>query len=1637
MLLLFGLTALQDASAQAVFSNLAVNPANGTVASTGTLTVTATGNTSAAYGGSAVRQVDLMEGSTVLASQSFSVNYNIKTGYLINTSRTINLSAGVAAGTHVLRLRSYVWTDIGDGIEDAGYSDSQGFTVTAAGAAQVNGATYVSQSVPSTMVAGQSYSVSITMRNSGTTTWGVGGANPYGLGSQNAENNTTWGLGRIAVDSPVAPGSSKTFSFTVTAPNTAGTYNFQWRMLQEYKEWFGDFAPNIAVQVSVPQPSASFVSPADGSTYTASGGTSAVTFSGSAAPGTGATLTNVQLLEGGVAFASGTSSAITGSKALSVGAHTIELRVTDSRNQVASAYRTVTVNSPPTVNGATYVSQSVPSTMVAGQSYSVSVTMRNSGTTTWGVGGANPYGLGSQNAENNTIWGPNRIAVDSPVAPGSSKTFSFTVTAPNTAGTYNFQWRMVQEYKEWFGDFAPNIAVQVSVPQPSAGFVSPADGSTYTASGGTSTVTFSGSAAPGAGATLTNVQLLENGVAFASGTSSAITGSKALSAGTHTIELRVTDSRNQVASAYRAVTVNAPPPASTGIPTPPKSATRSTAFQYEPGTLLQTQVIIEPGSAQLQLKATSAFDAWGNKTSSTVSSPATGNAAIESRVTSMRFDSTGTFAVGYTDPSGHGENRSYDPRHGQVTSRQDVQNGISVLTTSDTFGRKTMETAADGTKTRWDYSYCSGVNGGTASCPTYAKYIVQTTPVAADGVTARGAWTRAYFDALDREVQTESLGFDGSSVAVVSTEYNALGQLYRVSRPYFKGQAVSWSERYYDEVGRITSTTNPSSSVSYSGLSVVFTDALTHSVTKVLNSRGEPIRITDPANNAIAYFYDPFGNVWKTVDPQGNEVGFVYDIRGNKTQMYDPDMGVTTSEYDAAGNEVKRTNANQQVTTWTFDKLNRVLTRSEPEMVSTWTYDSCAKGYGRLCTTTATNGFEQTTGYDTFGRASTLSTKIDAVYNQSATFDGDGRLATETYPNGLVIKYGYGPTGSLSEIRNNATNALYWSANSVDAAGNLLKQTFGNNVSTDQAFDSVTGRLRYVYAGVNNSVQNLVFGYDDIGNLKTRNDVNQNFTETFLYDDRNRLTSATVNSSGAGVVTQTFTYDSIGNIKSRSDVGTYTYGLTNNRPHAVDSVDWTGVGKRKFYYDNNGNLTEEIQLDSAGNTIAGKGRKASYTSFNMPSSLSTPSATVGFMYDAYHARIKETSPAGTTIFVHPDNSGGLGYEKEIKSDGTVEHRNFITAAGQVVAVVKQVGAASSVRYFHRDYQGSVTAISDEAGTVIERLAYEPFGKRRYASGAPDTTDSIKGVNTTRGYTGHEHLDAIGLIHMNGRVFNPLLSRFLSPDPGVPYAEDLQSFNRYSYTRNNPLSYDDPSGFDDAMSGQGGSMSTVQVSGQRGLDDEVVPYGNMFIGSSYSTVSTMTQQSDAPKQVTYSRKSFKVETGFANNGTPVNRYTDTWGKDIFPRVYASPDQLMMQWISFNPIEEIARSMGANERQAFWVGIAGSMISNPKQLLAEGVKKATFSQIRKVLVSAQAPYKGSTVIGHALSKHSGRHPEIWGKITGSMKTWNDQAMVHLREISRAPGEFQEVSTEGIRFLEKRLEDGRGIRLNMDGTFKGFLD
>ncbi|MFN7834168.1 MAG: RHS repeat-associated core domain-containing protein [Burkholderiaceae bacterium] len=296
--------------------------------------------------------------------------------------------------------------------------------------------------------------------------------------------------------------------------------------------------------------------------------------------------------------------------------------------------------------------------------------------------------------------------------------------------------------------------------------------------------------------------------------------------------------------------------------------------------------------------------------------------------------------------------------------------------------------------------------------------------------------------------------------------------------------------------------------------------------------------------------------------------------------------------------------------------------------------------------------------------------------------------------------------------------------------------------------------------------------------------------------------------------TVAWSYNALGNILNQTEVGAYQYnpsGAGSSRPHAVVQVNGTTVtpsGRDGFFtnprysYDVNGNLT--VVSDTT------KNRVHTWTSFNMPRSIATTGSGAGagasaaFLYDSGYGRVKQTFArivnaavkTRTVYTLHPDQSGGLSYEREIKEDGSIEHRHYVM--GSIVLISTTDGATqskiTSQRYWHTDPQGTVVAVSDKTGAVIERLSHDPFGKRRNITGQADPSNLLRSVNNDRGYTGHEQLDELGLIHMNGRIYDPAIGKFLSADPIIQAADNLQSYNRYAYVINNPMNATDPTGF---------------------------------------------------------------------------------------------------------------------------------------------------------------------------------------------------------------------------------------------------
>lgn len=377
------------------------------------------------------------------------------------------------AGTWTLEIRDYFVGDTGT-LASYNVTMRQGELVAST---PVNNAQFISQSVPTTMYLGRPYSVSVTVKNTGTTTWSQ--ADLFSLVSENPYSNSNFGTNRrdLSTGETVPPGASRTFTFTATAPATAGVYNFQWRMRRRSAPVasFGDFTTNVPVNV-IDGNNAGFFEQSiptmmgAGTKYEVliryyNTGSRPWTFdlyrliSQNPYNNTTWGLSSVQMGTTETINPGGLKQWYFKVQAPSTpGTYNMQWRM---RRLGVEDFGDLTPNVAVVVRtprNSSFVSQTAPSTMVKGTTQSVTVRMRNTGAFTWGSG----YSLISQSPLGNTRWGVKSIPLGGgeTIAPDAEKTFTFNITAPNTPGTYNFQWQMYSGGV--FGATSTNIPIVVT-----------------------------------------------------------------------------------------------------------------------------------------------------------------------------------------------------------------------------------------------------------------------------------------------------------------------------------------------------------------------------------------------------------------------------------------------------------------------------------------------------------------------------------------------------------------------------------------------------------------------------------------------------------------------------------------------------------------------------------------------------------------------------------------------------------------------------------------------------------------------------------------------------------------------------------------------------------------------------------------------------------------------------------------------------------------------------------------------------------------------------------------------------------------------------------------------------------------------
>ena len=799
--------------------------------------------------------------------------------------------------------------------------------------------------------------------------------------------------------------------------------------------------------------------------------------------------------------------------------------------------------------------------------------------------------------------------------------------------------------------------------------------------------------------------------------------------------------------------------------------------------------IVEPSSTQYRVETVYGYDAFGNINSVTVKGRNPDGSAMPNRVSSMLWGTLGLFPESATNALNQTTEFDYDYDKGlleSITDPNDLIMNPNVPTISwdhDAFGRKTLEVRRGGGSTTWTYEACS------SNCVN-ARHKTNVTQSESTGAEAI-----VYLDQFGRVLVMRDKLMNGS-YQWNESQYDALGRVIKQSIPCSatSGSCVTnWVTNEYDSLGRIESSSrridedssgSQVTNFEYAGRVIKTIDPHNRSTTKVIDAMGA-MRVSTDENNYSQYFdYDPAGSLTAVTDSEGRSLfsaSYDYGIAAFQTDAWDPDLGARTHKYDSLGQLREWTDAAGHIFSANYDKLSRMTSRTDPangaqpamSTTLTWGTSPDDRNVGRLESMSSTVSgatYIDAYSYDDFGRLGQRSITIpdDSEHAYSFAYTGAGLLSTITYPEStpgyrLQLQYGYS-NGHLQSVTGlNSPATVFWTATAQNARGQITQDSLGNGIVRKRKFDAITGWLNAIEAGPSGnttSLQNTSYSYDLVGNVTQRQNNRLSLTESFFYEAGvYRLDHSTLIVDGATAENLSLTYDSLGNIHTKNEAGAH------DRPVA-QQIEWT--------------------------------------SYNYPASITAPNTgeTAVFSYGPDRQRWKMGFDNGlideTTYYI-----GGL--MEKVKIGSFTDHRHYIYAGGEPIAIYSRTSTGqSAVRYVLSDNQGGIDTIALSANDRVLDESFTAYGLRRDAatwSDGPtsDDRDLADGI-TRQGYTFQTVLGRMGLNHMNGRVQDAVIGRFISPDPFVTEPGNTQNFNRYAYVYNNPLSYTDPSGFC-SMSGE--------------------------------------------------------------------------------------------------------------------------------------------------------------------------------------------------------------------------------------------
>lgn len=775
---------------------------------------------------------------------------------------------------------------------------------------------------------------------------------------------------------------------------------------------------------------------------------------------------------------------------------------------------------------------------------------------------------------------------------------------------------------------------------------------------------------------------------------------------------------------------------------------RESSFSFdEEGKLLSKTTDI---GSEKEINTSYLYDIFGNTVSTTVSV-----SGLPSRINSCVFEENGRYKLKEINELNQEKSFDYEAPFDYPLKVTDIGGNITSYE-FDGFSNITKEVKPNGEIT--DVGFLWDIKEKDNS-----DHKNQSTTYRIESKTINQPKVTEWFNSLKMKVKTSTEGF--SDIVYSSYSFDDRGRIIESSEPYFDGESPKVTVKQYDDLDRLTSVSIDEIQRVYEysfGVEIInIKETDPNGISKTITKDGTdlPVKVTDQGGT-ISYEYYSDGNLKSNV-LNGKEVLInKYDIHGNKTETFDVNGGLYKYNYNAFDELISQINPDGLTTSYKYDNVGRLIKEIKPNDEGTiaYFYEESGNSINKIDKTTFKN-YEIDYSYGDFGRLEKLEEKIDGesfIYEYK--YDEFGKNTEVKYPSGFTLAKEYNEIGILKEVSDKEEGKIIWKGLEQNSRGAFTKYQLGNGITTTLKFDEY-GMPSKIEAG---GVIDYETKFNQItGNLDFRKDHIKSLTETFTYDDLDRLETTAIN----GITQLNIDYSSNGNISQKSDAGEYKYDT--EKLNAVTEVTKEGVSS----------LNEQL---------------ISYTSFKSPKTISESQYQLDFLYDHVRNRKKTVLKKDgeielITYFLND-------FEKQIDSEGNAKEIHYIKINGLKAIYVKG-SDASEMNYTHTDHLGTVITVTNESGLVKQEFNYDAWGRKRdpitWNYDLSAHFNSMKWYK--RGYTGHEHLEKFGLINMNSRLYDPLIGRMLSADNYIQAMDNTQSFNRYSYVFNNPLKFTDPKG----------------------------------------------------------------------------------------------------------------------------------------------------------------------------------------------------------------------------------------------------